>query len=206
MSEPITFAFLREGTSDDGLLPHLRELVVRAGAAAAIGSSRDYKGSTEERLRRVQAEGANLHIVFVHRDADSADGEPRREEVRQAAASVGLPAVISVVPVQELEAWLLVDEATIRQVVGRPSGRTPISLPRLPAIERTARPKEILETACLTASETRGRRRERERREFPRRRLTLLERLDIDGPVRQLPSWRQLEADIETAVSSLISP
>lgn len=205
MNDALTFAFLREGTSDDGLLPHLRDLVVRAGAPAAIGSSRDYRGSTEQRLRQVQAEGANVDIVFVHRDADSPDGEPRREEVRQAAAAVGIPSVVSVVPVQELEAWLLVDEAAIRHVVGRPSGRTPISLPRLAAIERAASPKEILQTACLTASETAGRRRAREQRDFPRRRLTLLERLDIDGPVRRLPSWQQLEADIEAAVDRVLS-
>ncbi|MGN6245738.1 MAG: hypothetical protein ACTHQ3_18975 [Motilibacteraceae bacterium] len=205
MNEVLTFAFLREGTSDDGLLPHLRELIVRAGASATIGSSRDYRGSMEDRLRQVLDEGTNVDLVFVHRDADGSSPSPRRDEVRRAAQAVGLTAVVSVVPVQELEAWLLVDEAAIRGVVGKPSGRDQLSLPTIRAIEQTASPKEILKRACLTASETTGRRREREKREFPQRRRNLLERLDIDGPVRSLPSWRQLEDDIDSAVIEVLS-
>ena len=49
------FALVREGTSDDGLIPHLRELLVRAGLSEVIGSSRDYQGTVQERLAQVQA-------------------------------------------------------------------------------------------------------------------------------------------------------
>lgn len=204
MPEPLTFALVREGTSDDGLLPHLRELMVRAGAPAVFGSSRDYIGSVLDCLNEVQSEDGQVHIVFVHRDADRSSGAQRRAQILSAASSLVSPLVIPVVPIQELEAWLLVDEMAIREVVGRPRGRSPLPLPPLTAIERQARPKEVLMSACLIASETTGRRRDQERRAFPRRRRTLLERLDIDGPVRQLTSWRQMEADIAQAVSQLV--
>ena len=105
----VTFAFLREGRSDDGLIPHLRTLIIRFGATEAIGQARDYRGTPLNKLRLLRAEGVSTDLVFVHRDADRARPEDRRAEI-------------------------------------------------------------------------------------------LLERLDIDGPVRQLAAWRRLEADIQAAV------
>ena len=110
------FAFVREGPSDDGLLPHLRELLVRAGLEEVIGSARDYKGPVVERLRRVVAEESRVDIIFVHRDADGPDAGARHIEALdagQARAVLAAPA-IPVVPIQELEAWLLLDEAEIQ--------------------------------------------------------------------------------------------
>lgn len=120
------FVLVREGPSDDGLVPHLRELLVRAGADEVLGSSRDYRGSVRERLSLVAGEAGSVDVVFVHRDADGRDSEPRRSEVLQAAAVLADSGihVVPVIPVQELEAWLLLDEDAIREVVGKPSGRT----------------------------------------------------------------------------------
>ena len=61
----------------------------------------------------------------------------------------------------------------------------------------------MLERALLAVGDTTGRRRARESRLFSTRRRILLERLDIDGPVRQLPSWQRLESDIQMAVQVL---
>lgn len=47
----LRFALIREGTSDDGLIPHIRELLIRAGAPAVVGAARQYKGSTKDRLQ-----------------------------------------------------------------------------------------------------------------------------------------------------------
>lgn len=46
----VNFALIREGTSDDGLVPHLRNLLVKAGVTEAFGSPRNYKGKISERL------------------------------------------------------------------------------------------------------------------------------------------------------------
>ena len=202
-----TFTLVREGTSDEGLVPHLRELLVRAGLDEVIGSVRDYSGPITERLLSLAAEARMVDIAFVHWDADKRVDRDRRAHI--AAAVAATPAltsiVVPVIPIQELEAWLLLDEAAIRTVVGKPSCRVPLGLPRLKRVEETASPKEVLQGALLAASETTGRRRRDERRAFSTRRRTLLERLDIDGPVRQLTAWQRLEADVASAVSELLA-
>lgn len=198
----LQFALIREGTSDDGLIPHIRELLVRAGASAVVGAARQYKGSTRKRLRQVLGEPSAPALIFVHRDADDANFEPRHEEIAHAARELGCSEkVVAVVPVEELEAWLLTEEAEIRSVVGRPSGRTPLNLPAIQKIERTTSPKEILQAACLTASEKSGARLKKEGRQFGSRRTMLLERLDIDGPVTSLPSWQRFVNDLNTAAA-----
>jgi len=186
------------------LIPHLRTLLIRFGATEAVGQPRDYRGTPLNKLRLFRAEGISTDLVFIHRDADRARPEDRRAEIGDAAADCALPSlVIPVVPVQELEAWLMTDAQALRQIVGRPNGRAELGIPRLAAIETTPSPKERLRDALLAASEATGRRRVQERKDFEKRRRALLERLDIDGPVRQLAAWRQLEADIQAAVTNL---
>lgn len=201
VSRPLVFVLVREGPSDEGLVPHLRDLIVRTGlASAAVGSARPYKGSTEEKIAKVLAEDATPDCIFVHRDSDSRSAEPRYEEVVEASIALGLDVpCFAVVPIQELEAWLLVDESAIRNVVGRPKGKVPLGIPPLSAIETTASPKEVLRSALLAASETTGRKRDRTRRMFDLHRTLLLERLDTDGAVRDLSAWKRLEADIAAA-------
>lgn len=90
--ELISFALLREGTSDDGLIPRLQELLVEAGAESAVGTSRRYKGSPAHLLRLVQAEEGAVDLIFLHMDADSRDATPRRDLVLTAASEVELAA------------------------------------------------------------------------------------------------------------------
>jgi hypothetical protein len=156
-------------------------------------------------LRRISHENSSPSLIFVHRDADSDSDANRREQILSAASKVSLVApVVPVVPIQELEAWLLLDEAAIRAAVGRPSGHEALDLPAGRSIEAMKSPKEILREACVVASRTKGRRRDSELRKFSARRRTLLERLDIDGPVRQLTAWQRLEQDIALAVTQLL--
>ena len=200
----VTFVLLREGPSDDGLIPHLATLILRAGGVEAIGQPINYSGTVVNKLRLLMLERDDIDIAFVHRDADRVGPARRRAEIARAIEHAGITAaVVPVIPVQELEAWLLVDASAVRNVVGRPLGRTDLRLPKLAAIEATRSPKEILQSALLAASETTGRRREKEKRDFEKRRRALLDRLDVDGPVRQLPAWQQLESDVAAAVASL---
>lgn len=197
----VRFALVREGTSDDGLVSHLRTLLIRSGADEAVGAGRRYTGSSLDKLREVAAEGDTVDVIFVHRDADERSSAARHEEIRDAADSIdGLSPVVGVVPVQATEAWLVLDEDQIRSVVGRPAGRTPLGLPGRSAIERKAAPKDVLRHALLAASGSSGRRLRRERDLFPEYRRRLLERLDIDGPVRTLTSWQRLEQDVADVV------
>ena len=165
------------------------------------------KARRKQRLQQVLDEPGTPALIFVHRDADSVDAAPRRREITDAAGDLGCAErVIPVVPVQELEAWLLTDEFAIRRVAGRPTGRTRLALPSVRNIEATARPKEILEKACLAAAEKSGARRSKEQRQFNVRRATLLERLDLDGPVTKLPSWQRFVDDLNEAAARVLDP
>lgn len=201
----LTFALIREGTSDNGLIPHLRALLLDAGATSAIGAAREYKGTTKQRIAEVLAEDATVDLIFVHRDADSKDPEARYDEINEAATCHSCDNVVPIVPVQELEAWLLVDEMQIRSVVGRPNGRAPLAIPPLKSIENTSSPKEVLKSACMAASQTTGSRRRRETQRFPQNRAILLERLDRDGPVQHLPSWQRFVTDVTDRAARVLA-
>ena len=69
--------------------------------------------------------------------------------------------------------------------------------------EGTRNPKEILQKALLSASETSGRRLKKEKNSFNHHRRVLLQRLDPFGAVRDLPSWQCLERDIKRALEQL---
>lgn len=201
---PLTFALIREGTSDDGLVAHIRTLLLACGASSVLGAPREYKGTTEERIAHVLEEESIVDLIFVHRDADSRDPSTRRTEISAAAVKLNHASkVVPIVPVQELEAWLLADEAAIRQVAGRPNSRVDLKLPSVTKIESTNSPKEVLKAACVAATESTGARRQRHTRNFPRMRSTLLERLEHDGPVQQLPSWQAFVHDVTAKAAEI---
>lgn len=206
----VRFAFVGEGPSDRGLVRHLETLCVRAGADEALGEAPPLERLPDppghavvDQVKTALRVLGRVDLLFIHRDADARDPTRRREELAAALADLShIPPHVLVVPVQETEAWLLTDPDAIRAAVGTPDRARDLDLPPLHAIERTARPKELLRAALLRASATTGRRRERLEGEFPFYRSLLLERLDIDGPVRRLASFRRLVQDIETALAA----
>ncbi len=200
------FALIREGTSDEGLIAHIRTLLIRAGISSVVGAARPYKGTTKERIATVLAESSAPDLIFVHRDADARDPSPRHQEISAAAEDLGCAeSVIAVVPVQELEAWLLTDEAAIREVAGKPRGRTTLNLPGVGRVETTSSPKEVLQTLCLIASETSGARRKKAAAAFNAHRATLLDRFDVDGAVSGLPSWQRFVSDLNAAAARMLA-
>lgn len=207
----IKFVLVCEGSSDRGLVPHLETLCVRAGATEAIGDAPDLARLPVPPGKTVSAQvgavlrlGAEINLLFVHRDSDNRDPRIVRSQITEEISSLnGCPAHVCVVPVQEIEAWLLTDEAAIRHVSGKPGGREPLGVPPPRQIEGTASPKEILKEAIAQASGERGRRLEKIRSRFSQLRAILLQRLDIDGSINELPAWQALVADIESAVSDI---
>lgn len=191
----ISFALLREGTTDEGLTALLRELLIESGFDRVSGLPRAYRGTSAQKLRALEAEESDVHVAFVHRDADSRDPDPRRSEI--VAASTHFSGdTVPVIPIQATEAWLLVDEAAIRAAAGRPSSRVDIGLPALRHVENLSDPKTCLRNALLLASETTGRRRREQVKRFSTNRRLLLERLDPNGPVSSLASWQALRSDV----------
>ena len=201
----VSFAFLCEGSSDTGLIAHLETLLVHFGAQEATGMPDTRKGTIPARLRQLLTEetGTGIDMVFIHRDSDGPDRNGREREIRRGVEESGFPhPFIPVIPVQETEAWLLLDEQAIRDVVAS-KGKQPLRLPKPNAIEGTRKPKEILQKALLAASETSGRRLKKEKNSFSRHRRVLMQRLDPFGAVRNLPSWQCLERDIKRALEQL---
>lgn len=194
---------LMDGSSDAPLAQHLEELSRRAGRPVRvvaldvdrlpIGAGR----TVTNRLRAALKADPGFSLVFVHRDAEAQDPELRYTEVADAVVKANFPGRhVAVVPVRKTEAWLLLDELAIRTVAGRPTGRVPLPLPPVHAIESHPDPKALLREVLLLASGATGRRREQLTRRFPQLRRQLLDRLDVDGPVTRLPSWSRLADDI----------
>ncbi|MCA9699867.1 MAG: DUF4276 family protein [Myxococcales bacterium] len=200
----IDFLFISEGSSDEPLVGHLELLCLRAGAEEASGRWIDFRKypappgkAVHDQLRWIMDNFHGFNLVFIHRDADMADDSNIRRVIAQGVTASGLSvAHVPVVPVQELEAWLLLDETAIRSVAGNPRGRTPLDLPKPKHIENRADPKRVLQTA-LSAAEKPGRR----RKSFPSMRRTLLERLDIDGDINQLLAWQKLLDDLRVTLA-----
>jgi len=146
-----------------------------------------------------------LDLICIHRDADDDDDSLARAVIDHGVESLDLlaPVHVKVVPVHELEAWLLLDEVEIRAVAGNPRGKQDLGLPSPSEIESTKRPKERLEEALLVASGLRGHRLVRFKRRLPQLRAVLLQRLDIDGPIQALSAWQKLVTAIAAACGSI---
>ncbi|AUX35771.1 MULTISPECIES: DUF4276 family protein [Sorangium] len=208
----IKFLLVCEGTSDRGLVPHLEALCVRAGADEAAGDAPDLGRlpqppgkRIEEQARTALKLAGNVNLLFAHQDADAREPEEVRQRIHERLAGLdGCPPHVCVIPVQEIEAWLLLDEAAIRMVAGNPRGQEELNLPPRRSIESTSKPKERLEAALAAASGKKGKRVQRFKGSFSERRAMLLQRLDIEGPINELPAWQRLVTDIEAVVADLL--
>lgn len=205
----VRFALLAEGPSDFSLVDCLQALCIKLGADEAIGYPLDFRGlpadgprTLLERMRFYAANSPPSEILFVHRDADREGIAPRTTRILATAAKAGLTGrVVPVVPVREMEAWLLLDEAMIRRIARNPGGRAPLGLPSRASIESLADPKRALRRALQTASELRGRHLDRFRKQFSAQRQQLLQALDVHGDVALLPAWVAMEGHLGGIVS-----
>jgi hypothetical protein len=137
-------------------------------------------------------------LLFVHRDAEREDPEHRYKEIRDAlqeASAQGFqtPAVC-VVPVKMTEAWLLFDEASIRQAAGNPNGKNALGLPDLNRIELILDPKEGLSEILRKASGLSGRR--LKTFNVPGSQIRITDLIEDFSPLRKLKAFQRLEEDI----------
>jgi hypothetical protein len=203
---------LADGTSDEPVATHVAALARKAGVEldvvvpnfARLNSppGRTVRG----RLDRLLEIDSNFDLIIVHRDAEAQEPSSRVLEIQTAcgAAEVDWPQ-IPVVPVRMTEAWLLLDEASIRLVAGTPTGRAPLNLPDVDRLESVPDPKAMLQDVLQRACGLRGRRLREFKRDFPEQRRQLLERLDRGGPIRSLSAWQQLETATREAAELLVA-
>lgn len=207
----IHFVLVGEGRSEEGLISHIERLLIKHGAAEVTGTAPDFgmipghAGHTVKGKLRLAAQlEAAANLFIVHRDADDRDPNPRYDEIAEAVASLALERPwVAVVPVQETEAWLLLDETAIRSVAGNPNGKVQLGLPAAARVEQIANPKEVLAAVLLAASQLTGRRAEKFRSRMPAKRKQLLEQLAIGGSLESVASWRRFRDDLAEVVRRL---
>ena len=142
------------------------------------------------------------HLLFVHHDADGPTPTAWAEQIRSAVIEArqqaqDLPPTVPVVPVREMEAWLLVDEQAIRMAAGAARGRTQLDLPRGREIERCPDPKLVLRQALQKASGLPGRRLQELNTVRPFDVATLMRRFVV---LQQLPAFQAFEADVRQVI------
>lgn len=207
----IHFVLIAEGASDEGLIGHLENLCVEAGALEVTGTAPDFYRlktrvghSVGDKLRAAIQLEPTANVFFIHRDADSRDASPRYSEIADAVTAAALTREwVAVVPVQETESWLLLDERAIRAVAGRPNGHVVLGLPAAKDVEDVPRPKERLKAALVAAAQLTGRRLKKFKAEYPLHRRLLLQRLPTAGPITQISAWSRMRDDINERIGRM---
>jgi hypothetical protein len=214
MTMYVRFALIGEGSSDRPLVGVLHSLCLDIAPSADVDGEwanpilelLETGKELDAQLRALVEHDPTFNLIFVHRDADSSDDRIAREVIARGVQLSGYTKhAVPVVPIQETEAWLLMDETAIRKHAGNPNGRIPLGLPKIKHIEQRANPKELLREALVRAC-TPGRK-QRELRsgneEFGRIRRRLFDEFDIHGPVTQLRAWQALVDDTKAALTAL---
>lgn len=203
----VRILFLGEGPSDSGLVPQIENLAARLSIAVAITDpdlSRLRKPpgrAVAEKLKVALAIGGQYDLAIVHRDADRDGRDARLMEITTAVeATMPDSSYVAVIPVRMTEAWLLTDEHELRSVAGNPKGTMQLDLPRPARVEAIPDPKKLLKEILGTASGLSGRRLAKFNDRFSQHRRQLLERLDPDGSIGAVSSWRCFVADLQSAL------
>jgi len=195
----VVCTLLADGSSDRVLLPILQWLMDQHCHAATELNFAEYLPSEPATLtERISAalDYYPCHLLFVHRDAEGDDPALRQAQIDAAWAGCN-PAVqlVSVVPVRMTEAWLLVDEVAIRCAAGNPNGVAALDLPKPGKLAQHKGPKSALFDALRTASGRSGARLKDFHPESRRHRVTEL--MATFAPLRSLPSFERLEAQLQ---------
>ena len=202
--------FIGEGSSDSGITHHIRRVVTQYGHSAVITDPHvdrlppPPRKTVSDKLQAVKDLGGAYDLIVLHRDADREGRSPRLAEIDEAVRKV-MPDVphVPIIPIRMTEAWLLLEEGQIREVAGSPNGRVSLNLPRPKQVESVADPKSVLRQTLALASGLSGRRLQQFNNRFPQHRAQLLERINPDGPIRDVPSWRDFNTDLAVGLDAV---
>jgi hypothetical protein len=199
----INSVLIADGSSDRMLIPILQLLLSELSPNAAFTDiifSSIRAGSLSERVAQAVT-NYPCDILFVHRDAENQASDIRYSEIHASRPRLKEQKLVSIVPVSMTEAWLLVAPDAIRKSVGNNDENIQLNLPDIKRIE-ACDAKFHLDQALTIAVNLNSRRRRKFRPEEYRTRVAeLLTTLD---PLRRLPSFLRLEADLIAALSELV--
>ncbi|HLL03777.1 MAG TPA: hypothetical protein VK539_24550 [Myxococcaceae bacterium] len=196
----LRYSLLSDGSSDRALMAAIDWLLRKHSRNVFVGEWADLRRLPRpprglvERIE-VCLELYPCDLLFVHRDAETADRIERVEEIRQALTSVPAPPTVCVVPVRMQEAWLLFNEAAIREAADNPNGTQRIEMPVLRAIEVMPDPKETLLGLLKKASGLSGRRlKSFDARAHVHRLAQIIEDF---SPLLVVPAFSALDAEVK---------
>ncbi|MBI5386268.1 MAG: DUF4276 family protein [Verrucomicrobia bacterium] len=208
----LRFTLVADGPSDAALLHPLRWLLVKCGVSLPLEPAwaelrllpKRPSGLVEKIAVAVDLYDCDL--IFVHRDAEREPREARVEEIRRAVQQCSSDLFASrpyvcVVPVRMTEAWFLFDEMAIRRAAGNPAGRVRLELPDIAKLEDLTDPKATLQQIIQEATELPRRRREKVSIGQALHRLAEL--IEDFSPLRRLPAFAALEADLRAIISMM---
>ncbi|WP_460504647.1 hypothetical protein [Hydrogenophaga soli] len=155
----MSYTLLADGSSDRTLQPLINWLLEQSHPDIQIRPQFAHRIQGHDLLdRALQAiKLFPCDVLFVHRDAEKLPFEDRVKEI-EVALTPSRVNYVPVVPVRMTEAWLLSNEAAIRQAAGNPMGNMALNLPPAKKWEKLADPKNTLFEALRTASGLTGRR------------------------------------------------
>ncbi len=154
----VNCSLVADGSSDRALIPLIERLLLELRPGwrfSSVQFERLTQPTLGERVRECLARYP-CDLLFVHRDAEGESIDQRMREIETSTRGYA-PNSVAVVPVKMTEAWLLTNEASIREAVGNLTGTAPLSLPTLAAIERVDA-KEKLDAALTSAANLNRRR------------------------------------------------
>ena len=159
----LRYTLLCDGSSDRRLLPIVTWVLRQHTTLPIAPAWADFRflarrPSTLQERAIAAIEYYPATSLLIHRDAEAATRDQRINEIAEAVEGLAIPDYVCVIPVRMQEAWLLFDEAAIRQAAGNPNGRRSLSLPSLQRLELVPNPKELLLQALRDASELGSRR------------------------------------------------
>jgi hypothetical protein len=208
----LRFTLVSDGPSDAALLHPLRWLLQENGAVRPIEAAWADLRAYPKLISGLEYKiGAALELypcdlLFVHRDAEREPLAKRVEEIRTAVQRIGSDLFagrpfVCVVPVRMTEAWLLFDEAAIRQAAGNPRSTTPLCLPSLDKVEDLPDPKAVLNEALIRATDKPARRLRKFRTGQAVQRLAEL--IQDYSPLRRATAFQALEQELQTVLGDM---
>jgi len=120
-------------------------------------------GHRAARILDVAQQAMHFHILFVHSDADAQEWRQARSfkiepgfRLARAAENGVCKHPVAIIPVQEVEAWMMADPAALAHEIRVAGPLESLGLPSNPAlVETIARPKERLQRILSDAQQER---------------------------------------------------
>ena len=208
--DELRYTLVTDGSSDTALIPILNWVLIENGVRCPIQPAwADLRALPLPDRPKLAGRIKNglvyypCDLLFVHRDAERERRDRRVQEIHKAVDGLpeGLsPTFVCVVPVRMQEAWLLIDEATIKTAAGNRRSASELELPPVNRLEEIPDPKNLLNELLKKASDL-NRRRQRSFRVAKHARL-VTEFIEDFSPLRQLSAFAAFEEQVSSAIQA----